>query len=142
MIEQKGMTSNHDFGYSFPLFSSLLKKQKRRMNNKNFKYCLSARSFDMCIYQFMRALKLTDLGTFLQSYIKLKMLLYIRKLRLTPVFRQHNIHLVFSTCQHKYKWILCTEKPVSNASFQDFWSANINNHLICFEKNNKFLFKG
>ena len=34
--------------------------------------------------------------------------LYIRNLKyshLTPVFRQHNIHLVFSTYQHKYKWI-------------------------------------
>ena len=32
----------------------------------------------------------------------------------TFFFRRHNIHLVFSTCQHKYKWILCTEKPVLN----------------------------
>ena len=49
--------------------------------------------------------------------------MYIRNLKhahLTSVFRQHNIHLVSSTCQHKYKWILCTEKPVLNASFQDF----------------------
>jgi hypothetical protein len=30
MIEQKGMTFNHDFGYSFSLSSSLLKKEKRR----------------------------------------------------------------------------------------------------------------
>ena len=45
-----------------------------------------------------------------------------------------SIHLVFSTCcQHKYNWILCTKKPVSNASFQDFWCTNINNHLICFK---------
>ena len=36
------------------------------------------------------------------------------------IFRQHNIHLVFSTWQHKYKWILCTEIPVKNNSFQDF----------------------
>jgi hypothetical protein len=50
---------------------------------------------------------------------------------LTPIFRQHNIHLVSSACQHKYKWILYTEKPVLNASFQDFY---INNHLFCFEK--------
>jgi len=27
MIEQKGMAFDHDFGYSFPLFSSLLKKE-------------------------------------------------------------------------------------------------------------------
>jgi hypothetical protein len=26
-IEQKGMTFDHDFGYSFPLFSSLLQKE-------------------------------------------------------------------------------------------------------------------
>ena len=29
-IEQKGMTFDHDFGYSFPPFSSLLKKEERR----------------------------------------------------------------------------------------------------------------
>ena len=36
-IEQKGMTFDYDFGYSFPLFSSLLKIKK----------CLSARSFKL-----------------------------------------------------------------------------------------------
>ena len=30
LIEQKGMTFDHDFGYSFPLSSSLLKKERRR----------------------------------------------------------------------------------------------------------------
>ena len=30
MIEQKGMTLNNDFGYSFSLFSCLLKKEGRR----------------------------------------------------------------------------------------------------------------
>jgi hypothetical protein len=30
VIEQKGMTFDHDLGYSFPLFSSLLKKEERR----------------------------------------------------------------------------------------------------------------
>ena len=67
----------------------------------------------------------------------LKYFLYIRNLKyahLTSVFRQHNIHLVSSTSQHKYKWILCTEKPVLNESFQDIWCSNINNHLFCFEK--------
>ena len=29
MIEQKGITFDHEFGYSFPLFSSLLKKEGR-----------------------------------------------------------------------------------------------------------------
>ena len=50
-IGQKDMTFGHDFGYSFPVFSSLLKKRgkkKRRMNikNRDQKTCLSARSFD------------------------------------------------------------------------------------------------
>jgi hypothetical protein len=70
-------------------------------------------------------------------FILMKCYLYIRNLKyahLTSVFWQHNIHLVSSTCQHKYKWILCTEKPVLNVSFQDFWYTNINNHLFCFEK--------
>ena len=30
MTKLKGMTFDHDFGYSFPLFSSLLKKEGRR----------------------------------------------------------------------------------------------------------------
>ena len=66
-----------------------------------------------------------------------KLPLYIRNLKythLTSVFRQHNIHLVSTTCQHKYKWILCIEKPVLNASFQDFRCPNINIHLFYFEK--------
>ena len=29
VIKQKGMTFDHDFGYSYPLFSSLLKKEGR-----------------------------------------------------------------------------------------------------------------
>ena len=49
MIEQKGMRFDHDFGYSFLLFSSVLKKreeEKDRMNSKNRdqKSCCSARS--------------------------------------------------------------------------------------------------
>ena len=49
MILQEGMTFYNDFGYSFPLFSSLLKKEegkKRRMNSKtrDQKACLSALS--------------------------------------------------------------------------------------------------
>ena len=74
----------------------------------------------------------------------IKNILYIRNLKyahLTPIFRQHNIHLVSSTCQHKYKWILWTENPVLNASFQDFWYTIINNHLFCFEKNDIYAFK-
>ena len=50
MIEQKGVTFDHDFGYSFPLFSSLLKKEERikgelrASKNRDQKSCLSARS--------------------------------------------------------------------------------------------------
>ena len=55
----------------------------------------------------------------------------IKYAHLTPSFWLHNINLVFSTCPHIYKWILCTENPVLNTIFQDFWCTNINNHLIC-----------
>ena len=77
---------------------------------------------------------------FLSNFIKVVpnlLILYIRNLKyahLTPIFRQHNIHYLSFTCQHKYKLILCTEKPVLNASFKDLWWSNINNHLFCFEK--------
>ena len=40
------MTFDHDFCYSFPLFSSLLKKKKRKgEKNRDQKSCLSARSY-------------------------------------------------------------------------------------------------
>ena len=34
LIEQKGMPLDHDFGYSFPLSSSLLKKEGRENENE------------------------------------------------------------------------------------------------------------
>ena len=57
--------------------------------------------------------------------------LYIKNLKyahhLTPFFRLHNIHLVFSTCQHKYKSILCTKNPVLNPDFSKFLMYKWNN---------------
>ena len=41
-IEQKGMIFDHDFGYSFSIFSSLLKKEGREKENevvKNVPFC-------------------------------------------------------------------------------------------------------
>ena len=73
-----------------------------------------------------------------------KNILYIRNFKyahLTPIFQIHKINLVFSTCPHKYKWILSTDKPVLNESFQDFWCTKINNHLICFEKKKKNIYQ-
>ena len=48
VIEQKGMTFDHDFGYSSPPFSSLLKIEGRRKGeriskNRDQRSCLSAR---------------------------------------------------------------------------------------------------
>ena len=48
-IEQKGMPFDHNFGYSFSLFSSLLKesveeKENELEKNRDQKSCLSARS--------------------------------------------------------------------------------------------------
>ena len=50
MIDQKGMTFDHDFDYSFSLSSSLLKKSVEEKENELAiivikKSCLSARSF-------------------------------------------------------------------------------------------------
>ena len=59
--------------------------------------------------------------------IIIKIGLYIRNLKnahLTLIFWLHNIHLVFSTCPHKYEWILCTETLVLNASFEDLYTVN------------------
>ena len=54
--EIKGMTFDHDFGYSFTLLSFLLKKEGRRKGewsskNCDKKSCLSARSFSEYYHQ-------------------------------------------------------------------------------------------
>ena len=77
-----------------------------------------------CTHIFQRKKKDFYLKIFYSLYFQCnKKSLYIRNLKyctFNTIFRQHNIHLVFSTYQHKYKWILCTEKLVLKASFQDF----------------------
>ena len=45
LIEQKGMIFDHDFGYSFPLFSSLLKIQGREKENKVAKIVIKRYAF-------------------------------------------------------------------------------------------------
>ena len=44
-IEQKGMTFYHDFGYSFVLFSSLLKKRKEEKENELEKIVIKSNDF-------------------------------------------------------------------------------------------------
>ena len=44
-IEQKGMTFDHDFGYSLPLFSSLLKKKERRKGKCTAKTVIKSHAF-------------------------------------------------------------------------------------------------
>jgi hypothetical protein len=44
MIEQKGMTFDHDFSYSFPLFSSPLKKEGRREGERKAKIVIKIMS--------------------------------------------------------------------------------------------------
>ena len=64
--------------------------------------------------------------------------LYIRNLKyctFNTIFPQHNIHLVFSTYQHKYKWILFYRKTGFKRQFSRFLMYKYKNtHLICFEK--------
>ena len=60
MIEQKGMTFDHDFGYFSPLLFSLLAKEGRRKGewisksyqSKDQRSCLSARSTLIFPYRF------------------------------------------------------------------------------------------
>ena len=44
-IEQKDMTFDHDFGYSFPLFSSLLKKGGEEKENEVAKIVIKSHVF-------------------------------------------------------------------------------------------------
>ena len=67
----------------------------------------------------------------------LNIILYFRNLRyahLTPIF-YYTIPIKYSLPAHTYIQILCTEKPF-------FLCKNMNNLLICFEKNDKYVFKG
>ena len=41
----KGMTFDHDFGYSFPLFSSLLKKREEKKKNEIAKIVIKSHAF-------------------------------------------------------------------------------------------------
>ena len=44
-IEKKGMPFDHDFCYSFPLFSSLLKKEGREKENEIVKIVIKSHTF-------------------------------------------------------------------------------------------------
>ena len=60
---------------------------------------------------------------------------------LKPIFRQHNINLVFSTLPTQIQMDIVYRKTGFKREFSRFMT-NINNHLICFEKNDKYTFKG
>ena len=45
MIEQKGKNFDHDFGYTFSLLSSLLKKEGREKENEVSKIVIKSRAF-------------------------------------------------------------------------------------------------
>ena len=45
MIEQKGMTFDQDFAYSFPLFSSFLKKREEEKENELAKIVIKDHAF-------------------------------------------------------------------------------------------------
>jgi hypothetical protein len=49
-IKQKGMTFDHDFGHSFPLFSSLLNNEGRRKENKSSKIVIKGHAFLLDLY--------------------------------------------------------------------------------------------
>ena len=66
------MTYNHDFGYSFPLFSSLLKKgkKKRRISRHffDFKSCLSAQSIKISQTSLIFFIFCPFIGTIRKKY--------------------------------------------------------------------------
>ena len=52
-IEQKGMTFNHDFGYSFLLFFFPLFQEAKYSKNRDQKTCLSARSNQLSLLNYL-----------------------------------------------------------------------------------------
>ena len=52
LIEQRGMTFEHDFIYSFPLFSSLVKKEEEEKENELAKIVIKGNVFllDLSLY--------------------------------------------------------------------------------------------
>ena len=131
-----------NFTWLFEFVLRNLKSQNSFFVQNNYLNLCVCFEFTMIIihYKFYQSLKEALLWFKFLSFIwyffiilDQKYCLYIKNLKycsFKTIFRQHNIHLVFSTCQNKYKLILCTEKPVLNASFHDFWCTNIDNHLI------------
>ena len=77
-------------------------------------------------------------------YIDLDVYLY-QKSWILRNFSTTQLYFVFSTCQHKYNpnviFDIVYHKTGLNASFQDFWCTNTNNHTICYEKNDKYYLK-
>ena len=45
MIEQKGMTFDHNFGYSFPIFFYLLKQDEEEKENEFAKIVIKGHAF-------------------------------------------------------------------------------------------------
>ena len=53
--DQKGMTFDHDFGYSFPPFSSLLtKKREEEKENEDAKIVIKAHTFLLDRFYYIR----------------------------------------------------------------------------------------
>ena len=68
-IEQKGMTFDHDFSYSFPLFSFLLKKEGRRKKELLAKIMIKCHAFLLDLLENANVKLKTILKTF-HKYFK------------------------------------------------------------------------
>ena len=55
-------------------------------------------------------------------YMYIKILYYTH---LTSIFGHHNIHLEFSTCTHKFNWLLCIEKTCFKCWFYPLFYPKI-----------------
>ena len=58
------------------------------------------------------------------------------------MFFEYTISIHNSLPAHTNKWLLCNENQVLNAGVTDLLFTNINYRQICFEKDNKYNFKG
>ena len=67
MIEQKDMIFDHDFGYSFPLFSSLVKKEGRRKGEWIAKTVIKSYAFLRNLHKPILSTPLLILNNFLAT---------------------------------------------------------------------------
>ena len=97
MIKQKGMTFDHDFGYSLSLLSSLLKREEEK-ENKQKKMVIKSHAFLLDLFVHV----LRKSGNILSNYSWPKYFIYINHINWNVIYLEINlkcsIHIISVIC--------------------------------------------